>query len=274
MYGDDKLDWHADYAGGWHELFANAGDACVVDGVPLPFHGEASTARWDVVTHDDDALVLRVASRLPVVLERRMRLAGDRAALLLEETVTNVGTGPVEILWAHHPTFAARPGMRIDVPAGAVHADAGWRPTHLDVEAGAEGRWPQLGAADLSRIPDGRSEHLCFLPDLDGGWAALRDPGGSSVALAWDAAVWPHMWLWQQIGGEEFPWYGRPSIVALEPHRAWPADGLAAARERGQALTVPAGGRVEAWLTATLFDDGDRPVQGVSRDGAVRHAAG
>ncbi|MGZ4278348.1 MAG: hypothetical protein ACXVFK_15710 [Solirubrobacteraceae bacterium] len=194
MYGDDKLDWHADYAGGWHELFANAGDACVVDGVPLPFHGEASTARWDVVTHDDDALVLRVASRLPVVLERRMRLAGDRAALLLEETVTNVGTGPVEILWAHHPTFAARPGMRIDVPAGAVHADAGWRPTHLDVEAGAEGRWPQLGAADLSRIPDGRSEHLCFLPDLDGGWAALRDPGGSGAALAWDAAVWPHMW--------------------------------------------------------------------------------
>jgi hypothetical protein len=153
-----------------------------------------------------------------------------------------------------------------------VHADAGWRPAHLDVPAGAAGRWPRLGDTDLSSVPDGRSEHLCFLPGVRDGWAALREPARGGVALAWDARVWPDVWLWQQIGGEEFPWYGQPSIVALEPHRAWPADGLAAARERGRSLTIPPRGRVDAWLTATLFADGDRPVRGVRRDGTVDQA--
>src|SRR5947207_2504917 len=47
-YGSSRLDWLSGYRGGWQELFPNAGPECEVDGVPLPFHGEASASRWDV----------------------------------------------------------------------------------------------------------------------------------------------------------------------------------------------------------------------------------
>ncbi|MDH3308549.1 MAG: hypothetical protein OEO77_13660, partial [Acidimicrobiia bacterium] len=41
-YGDETLDWLSDYRGGWQLLAPNAGTACEIDGVPLPFHGEWS----------------------------------------------------------------------------------------------------------------------------------------------------------------------------------------------------------------------------------------
>ena len=47
-YGDPTTDWLSEYRGAWQELFPNAGAACEVMGVPLPFHGEVSTARWEV----------------------------------------------------------------------------------------------------------------------------------------------------------------------------------------------------------------------------------
>jgi hypothetical protein len=166
-YGDGWLDWHADYPSGWQELFANAGDPWVVDGVPLPFHGEASVAHWDVLGARDDELHVRIVSRLPAVLERRMRLAPDRPALLLEEAVQNLSDRPLSVLWAHHPAFAARPAMRVDAPAARVCAERGWRPTHLDLNPGAEGRWPKLpgpdGAVDLSVVPSGPSS-ACATP--------------------------------------------------------------------------------------------------------------
>ena len=47
-YDDGETDWLSEYRGAWQELFPNAGAECEVMGVPLPFHGEVSTARWDV----------------------------------------------------------------------------------------------------------------------------------------------------------------------------------------------------------------------------------
>jgi hypothetical protein len=67
----------------------------------------------------------------------------------------------------------------------------------------------------------------------------------------------------------EFPWYGQASIVALEPHRAWPADGLAAARARGRALELGPRASVHAWLTMALFTGAERAVGGVRRDGRI-----
>lgn len=70
-------------------------------------------------------------------------------------------------------------------------------------------------------------ERLIYLPDRTG-WAALRDPDqGHGIALAWDPKAFPHVWLWQQMGGSGFPWFGRAQIIGIEPHSAWPMLGLA-----------------------------------------------
>jgi hypothetical protein len=271
-YGSDELDWLSEYRGGWQELFPNAGPACEVQGTPLPFHGEASAARWDVVEAGDERAILRVAARLPLVLERRMTLDPDAPVLHLAERVSNVSPLSQSFLWGHHPTFPAAAGTAIDLPGGDVQVDDGFRPANLDLVPGARGRWPfapgPSGRVDLSRVPSGAAERYCYVTGVPEAWAAVRRPDGGGLALAWDPAVWPHVWLWLQRHGNEFPWFGRAAILGVEPHRAVPGDGLAAAAARGDALTLAPGEQVETWLTAVLLEDG-RPVKGVTREGEL-----
>lgn len=245
-YGSAELDWMSEYRGGWQELLPNAGDACVVEGVPVAFHGEASASAWDVVEHAAASVTLRVGTRLPLVVERRMRVVPDAATLVVEETVTNHGDVDVDFLWGHHPAFDALPGLRIDLPPGPVHGS---------------------GMPDITEEP---AEGLTYLPDRPAHWAALRHPdSGRGVALAWDGATFPHLWVWHTICGAGWPWYGRARIVAIEPQSAWPRDGLAAAIARGRSLRLGPSQSRDAWLTLSLFEASERAVTGVDRDGAV-----
>lgn len=272
--GTSELDWLSKYRGGWQTLFPNAGAECVVDGVPVAFHGEASLAQTEVTQLDATSCTLRVPARLPLVLTRRLRLAEDSATLLVEEEVTNVGTGAVDFIWGHHPTFPAIPGARIDVPPARVHVEPS-TPGNL---APGSGIWPLMpgatgGIEDLSLVPAETMVRLIYLEEVEEGWAALRPPQGSDspgIALAWDREMFPHVWIWLQNGDNRYPWWGRAHMIGLEPQRSWPFDGLGAARDRGQSIRLAAGAQCSCWVTLTLLPNNDDPVTGVSRLGEVR----
>jgi hypothetical protein len=277
-YGDDELDWLSEYRGGWQELFPNAGSPCTVLDVPLPFHGEASRATWEVTESEAASAVLRTPARLPLILERRMRLAPDRPALLVEESVRSDAPVTVPFLWGHHPAFPAPEGARIDLPDGLrVAVDATWTPDLSDLQPGTEGVWPAVwgrGAGEavgLDVVGAGPLQRLVYLSGLpDPAWAAIRGVSpGLGVAMAWDGAAYPCAWQWWEIGGPGHPWHGRARLVAIEPNTAWPADGLAAADARGDAHRLAPGEERRAWLTLSLFDADERPVRGVDRDGRV-----
>lgn len=274
-YGSSVMDWLSEYRGGWQELFSNAGAECVVAGVPLPFHGEVSRATWEVLTASEAQATLRTAARLPLILERSMELEPHTAVLRIEERVTNESDEDVAFLWGHHPAFFLNSGALIDLPAGKVHADHGLDASDVDLEPGGVGRWPmgvgrQGESVDLRSIPDGPVQRLCYLSDVTQGWAAMRDSDrGVGIALAWDSATFPHLWFWQQIAGRGFPWFGRARITAIEPVCAWPADGLAAAVERGQALSIGPRESLSTWLSLALFVPGNRAVVRVNRDGTI-----
>lgn len=269
-YGDGTLDWLSDYRGGWQVMFPNVGDECTVDGVPHPVHGEVSSAPAEVVRASADELVLRSPTRLPVRLERTFRVAADRPVLRVLERIVNDSDLPFAYAWGHHPAFAATTGMRIDLPPGPVRFDT----------LGATGTWPEIAGSNgrtesLDRVPAPPVSRVGILPDRPAGWAALRDPAAEhGVALAWDIAAFPHLALWQQIGGPEFPWFGRARIVALEPVSIWPGDGLARAVERGQARILAPRGNASAWITLTLFKATEAAVSAVDRDGRVSPAEG
>lgn len=238
-YGSSRLDWLSAYRGGWQELFPNVGEERVVDGVPLPFHGEVSVSAWDVAASTPERATLRVAARLPLTLERRMEVAGD--VLRIEERAVNVGVAPVRFAWGHHPAFALRAGMSVDAPVERFA---------LDGEP---------------------AERLQCLTDLRAGWAALRDPAsGTGVALAWELATFPHLWLWTEVGGRGFPFYGRARGIGIEPQSTRSLDGYA----RGEGHVLGPGETRETWLTLALFDADERAVEGVERDGDVRRAPG
>lgn len=277
-YGSGALDWLSHYRGGWQVMFPNAGAECTVDGLPHPVHGEVSSAPAEVVEVSSSHLVLRSATRLPLRLERRISLADGTPVLLVEERVENESDRTLSYAWGHHPALAAVPGLRIDLPAGPVHVDGAFDDPAADLEPGTSGMWPEAalrsgGTTALDRIPEAAVERVCYLPDRPAGWAAVRDPGtGRGVALAWDVEAFPHLWLWEQVGGWRFPFYGRARLVGIEPVSCWPGDGLARAIERGQARTIGPHGSASAWVTLALFDATTAAVDGVDRAGRVSSA--
>lgn len=275
-YGSDNLDWHSEYRGHWQETFPNAGVDCIIDGMPLPFHGEASTARWQVDNVTEDSCALSVGSRLPLTLRRTMTLDPSRAALRIEGLVTNVGSLPVKFVWGQHPAFPATEGARIDYPATARIRPDSERTGGL---AGEPANWPVAallsGATeDLSIVPGDAIHRLMYVDGLEEGWAALRQPaGGVSVALAWDVAAHPFSWLWVMRDEPAFPFYGRARVVAIEAQTSWPYDGLTGAIERGMAHELQPGQSMTSWYTMVLIDEATAPVTHVNRDGDVTYGA-
>jgi len=274
-YGNDDLDFHAGFRGGWQETFPNAGQSSVVDGVAHPFHGEATTSRWTVLERSADRCVLHVPARSPLELRRTMSLDPEHAVLRLEEVVTNVGEVLVDFVWGHHPAFPATAGARIDYPAGArIRPDID-RAVGVALEPAD---WPIVplaagGEVDLSVIPDEPVHRFAYVDALTEGWAALRQPvGGVSVGLAWDLAAFPYSWLWIQRDDPGFPFYGRARCIAIESQTAWPYDGLAGARRRNMAHRLTPGETLSAWYTIALFENTGAAVTGVGRDGKVRFA--
>jgi hypothetical protein len=185
----------------------------------------------------------------------------------------------VPYLWGHHPAFGSplvEAGARIDLPARRIVADAGLDGPTVDVRPGSEGAWPHATGrdgemVDLSVVPAPPVQRLVYAADLEGGWFALRNPAlRLGAAMAWELAVFPHLWFWQEIGGSSgMPWYGRAAIAALEPASAWPSQGLAAAHQAGLAHVIQPGQTTSTKLTCVLFAATDAPVVGVSMDGEV-----
>jgi galactose mutarotase-like enzyme len=248
-------------------LVPNAGAACVVDDVPLPFHGEWSRTAVEVVAHDAASVTLNAGARLPLVVHRRVAVLTEPSRVDVTTTVENLVDHALPFVWGEHPAFQAAPGDRIDLPGGnVVSADAPGTPVP----------WPDSPAttADLDRVAeDVPLQGVHYLPERPAGWAALRRPH-VGVGLAWDVADFPHVWLWHEIGGPEFPFFGRTSLVAIEPASSWPGDGLAAAIERGQAHWLAPRSSRTTTVTLVPFRPVGRPVTNVERGGTVTFEEG
>jgi hypothetical protein len=104
--------------------------------------------------------------------------------------------------------------------------------------------------------PEARTAELLYITDLQEGWYAIsNDEIGVGFGLAWDTAVFPHLWYWQVARGSfGYPWFGRTYSMALEPWTSWPGDGLATAVAQGTALRLQAGESRQTTLHAVLWE--------------------
>lgn len=262
-YGDLRLDWLSEYRGGWQFLVPNAGAACVVDGVPLPFHGEWSRTSIDIDAVSPSEVSMRAGTRLPFTVHRTIALVDEPDRVRIITTIENVSGDPQPFVWGEHPAFLAGPGDRIDLPVGPV--------VDRDDATGVTSSWPgdTSGESGLDVVPHTRPlESVHYLPNRPAGWAALRCPA-VGVALAWEIEDFPHLWLWRELGSTGFPFHGRTSLVALEPSSSWPGDGLAAAIERGQAHWLGPGERRSTVVTVIPFRPDGRAVTGADHSGSI-----
>lgn len=271
------------FPGGWYEMLPNGPEPCSHRGAEFGFHGEATLLPWTYRIERDDPEEISVLFqtrlvRLPLHVERVMTVREASGTVGIEERVTNEAAHQVEFFWGHHPTFGwplVDVGTRLCLPrcSAAVSATP---PAGTRLAPNQRRPWPLLqdvggGAVDLSVVPAAYPGFHDFvrLDDFDDGWFAIVNPARRvGFALRWDMTLFPTLGLWQIWGGApDYPWYGLPYLLALEPACDLPS--LAEAQTKGSALVLAPGKSIRTKLEASVFE-ATSCVMHVGPDGDVQ----
>ena len=271
------------FAGGWYEMLPNGPEPSTHRGASFGFHGEATFLPWDyrIVVDEPERIVVTFSVRLvrmPIYVEKTLTLAQGASTLVIDERLVSEAGHPIEVLWGQHPTFGwpfLEAGCRVFLPPCRARVGAP-PPSGHRLRPDQEAPWPHLAGVDGSIVdlsivpgPDARSHDFVRLDDLSDGWYAIVNPHrGLGFALRWDPALFPTLGLWQLLrGGADYPWYGQPYLMALEPACDLPS--LAGAAARGAAIRLEPGAPVTTRFEATVFT-GLAEVLSVGKDGNVR----
>jgi galactose mutarotase-like enzyme len=273
------------WGGGWFEVLPNGGPATSVAGAPLGTYAETTDVRWQYRILQDDPEEVRVGFwiktyRTPFLLQKTLTLKSGSPALFIEEKLTNLGQEAVHFMWGHHPVVG-EPFLdeycRISAPESIVqvlHAEDG--PDHR-MGLHQEAPWPVIedrdGAPlDLRIVPPKTRQAMdnCYLKDFANGWISVHHTQKKiGFGMAWDANVFPYIWLWQAFGGGiGYPWYGRSYCLGIEPWASYPCAGLKTAIENQTARQLAPGTSLDTWLTAVAIRGGD-DVSYISRNGTI-----
>ena len=190
---DSNQHWHERFAGGWHTLLPNAGDARVVDGVTHPFHGEAAWRLWTTIAADESSCTLSVDLQTVPLRITRTTSATD-TGVIVDVTVENFSDTEVNFTWTEHPSF----NEQILDPAARV-----WVGDEL-----TEATFPERGES-----------HSGFrsAPVEGPGIGRIAGPDGEAT-LTWDEKIFPYAQVWQEHRSvADFPWFGKTSTAAIEP---------------------------------------------------------
>lgn len=269
------------FPGGWYLMLPNGPGPCHHGGADHGHHGEATFLAWDVCVQADqpERCVVDFSVRLrrtPVSVHRRITLERGSGCVSLREALTSEAGETLDLLWGHHPTFAApliEAGARIDLPQ--CRATTGELPPDSVLRPHASADWPMFpgsdgGTADLSQAPEEalRTHDFVRLDEFAAGWFAIRNPARAvGVAWRWDEALFPVLGYWRLWGGGAgYPWYSNRRVLALEPASALPS--LAQAAASGQAIRLAPGQTINTRMEATLFIPAGR-VEHVNWGGIV-----
>jgi len=269
----NEAEWLDGYEGGWQLIFPNGGDACTYRGAPLGFHGEASVSAWEYSIRSpgpaaaivDLHLSLR---RSPFRVSRTLSIERDSPVLRIREVIENLGDTALHYMWGQHPAFG-RPfldGCRLQLRARRFQAHDVEISPMSRIPSGACGAWPVVTGksgepVDLGAVPPAaqRVTEFGYITDLEQGWYAMVNPERNlGFGLAWPLEIFPYLWFWQELGGTfDYPWYGRCSVMAVEPFTSIPGVGLERAIAEGTAPILQPRGRIEASFAAVLFEAGE-----------------
>jgi len=271
------------YEGGWQEILPNGGPACTYKQIEFGLHGEISTIPWQYTIGADspDEVTVTVdvrPFRTPFHLTRQMTLRAGKAVLTMDETLTNEGREPMDLMWGHHPAFGSpflSEACRVDLPQGDLIFEtfAGGAGTRIQSSGKHHWPWAQEGdvSIDFSR-PDPIGvghEDLGYVINLPEGWYAITNQKRQvGFAMAWSLDVFPYLWVWRNLLRPGYPWYGRVYTMALEPWTSYPSAGLLTAIQNGSAIKLEAGQSKSVTLRAIAYENAQK-VSHVSPEGIV-----
>ena len=230
----DELAWTSSYRGGWQLVAPNAGSAS--DG--HPFHGAASTDPWQVEHADEGGVRMRWKGN-GLIAVRTLRL--DDHGLEAEVEWRAAGPEPAPLVAVEHLTAGLAlldPELRLRLPGG--------RALELAEDAGdlaAAVPWPEFALlaggrerADAWALADAGARFIVVTDIPEGRLDAVNVRSGLGLALEWDVAALPYLWLWREARASGGPWRGRGEIFGLEPASAPHGAGVAEAVRSGHAV--------------------------------------
>jgi hypothetical protein len=244
------------YEGGWQDVLparARWAGGAIDSGEGV---GEAAIVPWQVVRHRSSGASARLAcrARLPrtgLDVLKQFEIRHGAAALRVTTTVTNPTSRDVRLSWTQHPALG---GDVLDetsivwLPGGRPCVRRTPDGRHVGA-ANEPGRPTSVTASALLPSVD-EPDRFTTLADIDRAEAAVVSRArGVGVRLRWDAATFPHAWLWCAR---------RDGIccVAVEPSSSDLRELLSpAARELMHRL--PRGGSVCSWAELSVVTRAD-----------------
>lgn len=258
------------YAGGWQELFPTHGGRTLYHGGEIGVHGEACLYPWSCEISCDTPACIAVklslrTIRSPFLLEKTAKLLENDAKLYLHQSVTNLGSVEQDFMWGHHPAFGVPfldESVRLHVKgAPTVTVPGNTIAHHCPFAQETCGTWPSLPdkngkPMDMSRAY--RAEDKIYMEYAlsglsEGQYELINHNLGLGMRMCWDPSVFRYLWVWGLYCGiEDYPWYGRSYVMAVEPWSSMPGD-YESAKQNGSLLHLAAGARMETDFAAEAF---------------------
>jgi hypothetical protein len=241
----DEDAWTCAWTGGWQLAAPSSGNACVAEGIPQGFHGNASQAAWTITDNTLDSASAVWGDDGGLRLERTVVL--DDHTVRVTTTARNIGRTVRHLIATEHLIFGS------ELLADGVAIEASGRLADIDAGGQVDGPpkpWPGDGWDHIAAA--GPAARFSALSGSDG-YARLTSPGGLAVIVRWDRDVLPYAWLWQEIESTTGqPWAGRGRALGIEPSMTAHSAGLAAAIDDGTARRLLPGGALPWHVELTV----------------------
>ncbi len=263
------------YSGGWQELFPVYGGDAIYHGAELGIHGEACIYPWvcDVITDEPECIEVKLTLRTirsPFLLEKHIKLLEDDSTMYMTQKITNLGCNKMDFMWGHHPAFGfpfLDDSVKLHLKGTPHTLVPGYTITkNCPFDKETEGAWPYLPdkngeAYDLSRVRSAKDKILIqyLISDLEEGkYELINHKKNLGIRMSWDPEIFRYLWVWALYSGlEEYPWYGRSYVFAVEPWSSAPGRNYDDAKKAGTLLHLEPGKSIETSLQAQLFENFD-----------------
>ncbi len=277
--GTDDSGFMDYYEGGWQDILPSPGYPSSYKGARWGLHGETALLPWKARIVDEAGLASVKLTvdlvRFPLRVEKTVSLGEGESVVRIKWEIDNLAEQDVDFAWVQHIVFGRPmmgPGMKVDLKAG--ECIAGKYPRSR-FEAEKPFDWPEAPALngstiDVSSEPDDskRYEDVLYLK-MKEPWYAIRNTGlGLTIGVAWDRNAFPYLWYWLNNGVLDYPWWGRSYNLGLELSSSFGEYGIGGFAERGDALHLAEGKKLEAWAVLSV-NEGAGSVRDVDATGKL-----
>lgn len=239
-HGESEHYWMSRYRGGWQLLTPSADTECDVGGRHHSFHGDSSILPWHLVSESSHSIVHEVTIFEALHVLRTIRLEESASTIEVDTTISNIGMNIEPLIKVEHIAYRGSDVGVVNAPKESI-----WKfSNYVDEGYAQEFLWRDMEkiGVDIRHRNMNEEGRLVYLLRKSEGWIEWQNPDfGQRVRTTWNPADFPHLWYWQENGGDIFPFHRRAKITALEPASVPPRTRLVGAVEQNIASLLKPG---------------------------------